>query len=239
MSGKSTDPTGLLIGGEPRIDFLPLEIKQRKANRRSRRSLVFLVLVVIVICVGGYVASAGLAAQSQAELDAARAQTQVLLQQQGEYSVAETTATEIEAAKGAQLVGTATEVLWKEYIAEIKGELPTGTKMVSFTVDSLNVLELEPTVVTPLEQRRVGTVNFIVSAKSLAQIDSLSENLKDVTGYADATVVAVAGSDIVSGTYVANVTFHFNPDAYARRLFPPSSDTAETDPAATTPTTEG
>jgi len=238
MSGKNSDPTGLVIGGEPRIDFLPLEIKQRKANRRSRRSLIFLVLIVIVICIGGYVASAGLAAQSQADLDAARAQTQVLLQQQGEYSIAETTATEIEAVKGAQLVGTATEVLWKDYIAELKDAVPSGAKMTQFTVDSLNAIDLVPTVTVPLEQPRVGTVTFIVTSSTLGRFDKLSENLKEVRGFADATIVAISGSDTDNGQYAANVTFHFNTEAYERRLFPDAEAPADADAAATDTTSE-
>ena len=46
MSGTKKDATALVIGGPPRIDFLPLEVKQRKENRKSRRSLITLVIVV-------------------------------------------------------------------------------------------------------------------------------------------------------------------------------------------------
>jgi len=239
MSGKNSDPTGLVIGGEPRIDFLPLEVKQRKANRRSRRSLVFLVLLVIVICIGGYVAAAGLAAQSQAELDAARAQTQVLLQQQGEYAIAQTTATEIEAANGAKLVGTATEVLWKEYLAELKEAMPKGTKVIQFNVDSLNVLELEPVVTIPLEQPRVGTISFSVTAPSLARLDELTINLKEMTGFSDATViVASTDPDKPATSYTTNVTLHFNAGAYERRFFPQADTPTEETPATDDTTTD-
>ena len=46
MSANSKNAGPLVIGGEPRIDFLPVEIKERKKSRRARRSLIAWVRLV-------------------------------------------------------------------------------------------------------------------------------------------------------------------------------------------------
>src|SRR5690554_4082752 len=102
MSNKDT--TGLVVGGEPRIDFLPPEVKAGKRARRTLRSLIALVLAVVVVCAGGYVFASSLAVQAQVALAEEQAKTQALLQEQSQYSEARTVAGQVSAATDARLV---------------------------------------------------------------------------------------------------------------------------------------
>jgi len=234
MSGKKQDATSLVIGGEPRIDFLPLEIKERKSNRRSRRSLVFLVIAVVGASVVGYIFSAGAAVQAQASLDAERAQTQFLLKEQAKYSEARTVAGDIDNSKAAALVGSSTEIMWKRYLQELKGVMPKSTKIVSFVIDSQNTLELVPEITAPLEQPRVATLTFTATTNSLARADQMTVNLKALPGFADATTTAISAED--DDVYTVNVTVHINDSVFERRLFeePVVEDGAEAAADATT-----
>jgi len=238
MSDKKQDGP-LVIGGEPRIDFLPLEVKQRKANRKSRRSLVMLVILVVVVSVAGYVYSAGAAVQSQAQLDEARARTQFLLQEQGQYAIARTTATEIDAAEGAALVGTAPEILWKGYLAELRSKMPSGTKIVMFSIDGLSAIEFDPVITVPLEKPRAVTITFKATTPSLARANQMVENLETLTGYADAAATTLVTTETGTDDYLVDVILHITSDAYERRLFPEIEDPdAGTDPVSETSTTD-
>jgi Tfp pilus assembly protein PilN len=233
MSPAKKDVSQLVIGGEPRIDFLPLEIKQRKANRRSRRSLVFLVLVIFVICIGGYVAATGLAASSQAELDTARSETARLLAEQGKYSEAQSVATDRDAARAAAKVGSGNEILWKNYLAELVRALPADTDISKLEVDSLGAQELSPATTVPLEKPRVSTITFTVETSSISRASQLVEILRQLPGFADATITGL--TKVENEPQTADVVLHINSDAFERRLL---ADLPETDPdAADTDTT--
>ena len=222
MSDKKQDGL-LVIGGEPRIDFLPLEIKQRKANRRARRSLVFLVIAVVAVCITGYVFSTGLAVASQAELDLARARTAQLLAEQGKYSEASSVAANRDTAINAAKVGSSTEILWKPYLNELVGTLPNDTQITALTVNSQSSLELAPVTAVLLEKPRVATIEFTASTKSLTRAGEILDRLEDLPGFADATVTAI-NYDEESG-FIATVELNINAEAFERRLLAPLEST--------------
>ena len=222
MSGTKKDATALVIGGPPRIDFLPLEVKQRKENRKSRRSLITLVIVVIVVCLGGYAFSAAMAVQSVASVDAERARTTQLLQEQTKYAEARTVATETAAARAAALVGSADEILWKKYVEELRGVLPSKTSIVQFAISSKELLKTDAAAAeaTPLQVDSIADILFTVESPTIASIDELNVNLRDLPGFAGASTVLLASDpDEDSGVYTVNVVLHVNTDVLERRLF--------------------
>ena len=234
MSGTKQDGATLVIGGEPRIDFLPFEIKERKKNRRSRRSLIFLVIAVVGACIVGYVFTAGLAVQAQLQLDTERARTQFLLKEQSKYAEARTVAGDIDNSKAAALVGSSTEIMWKSYLRELKNVMPSNTTIVAFGIDSQNTLELAPVVTAPLEQPRVATLAFTARTNSLARADQLTVNVKELPGFADATTTTIAAED--DSSYMVNVIVHINDSVFERRFFenPVAEDDADAAVADTT-----
>ena len=126
MSGSKNDRGPIVVGGEPRIDFLPTETKKRKEYRRQRRSLVALIIMVAVACAVAVVFTTTLAATGQLGLTVEQARTQDLVKQQLQYSEAQGAAAELQTAQNAELVASATDVVWADYIDELVKALPPG-----------------------------------------------------------------------------------------------------------------
>lgn len=242
---RAKDPVGLIIGGEPRIDFLPPEIKEGKQARRTRRSLVVLVVVVALVSGGGYFFSANLAAQSQQKLDEAQERTLELLQEQGKYGEVGAVNKSVAEIKNARLLGSATEILWRDYLAGVISSLPAGTTIDSYNVVSPSVTDALPSPTIPLEKARVATITFTATFPSFVDAKTVLTNLRALPGFADAWASPVQSEDEEAGTYSANFTLNIDSEALAKRFFivdadadSDSADTGETDPAATNTSTE-
>ena len=114
------------VGGAPRVDLMPPEIRVKRAQLRTRRKLrlalfgVF--LVVVAACGGTWV----LDTVSQTTLAAAQSQQQQLLTQQLAYSDVTTIQSSIGLIKAAQKVGDSTEIDWNSYLTKLQATLPAG-----------------------------------------------------------------------------------------------------------------
>ncbi|MEX1079731.1 MAG: hypothetical protein WED09_11550 [Homoserinimonas sp.] len=207
---------GIVIGGEPRIDFLPPEVKARNGARRTRRSLIAVVLVVVVGCAAGYGFATTLAIQSEVKLAEEQAETQRLLAEQAKYSAVGTVSSATAAVENARIVGSATEIVWADYLAELKAALPSGATIESFVVDSQAAVEAAPEVAVPLQSSRVATVTFAVRVPTLPVVDSLLVNLRELSGFAGAVVTSITLED---DSYLASGVLHVNADAFEKRFF--------------------
>lgn len=215
---------GIVIGGEPRIDFLPPEVKSRNAARKSRRSLAALVVIVLVACAAGYVFATTLAVQSQAMLAEEQAHTRELLAEQAKYSEVRTVTSATAAVENARIVGSATEVVWADYLAELQASLPAGATIETFTVDSQAAFEAVPEASVPLQHSRVATIAFTVRVSSLPVADALLVSVRELNGYAGAAFSTIGLED---GTYLANGVLLVNSDALAKRFFEPAEADSE------------
>lgn len=222
MSAKDA----IIVGGEPRIDFLPPEIKQKKELRRIRRSLGALVVMVIVVCVVAYAGVTTLAIGSQLSLESEQAQTRSLLAEQAKYGEVRTATGQIAAIEDALLVGSSTEVLWLEQLARLTASLPEGATVVELTADVFTPLEAAPAAVIPLEYPRVGTITLKVSAPSLGAIAAWRDSLKELAEVADLWSGPATVDD--SGAYIAEIIVNIDSDSFARRYF------ANTEPGSAT-----
>jgi hypothetical protein len=219
MSTK--DATGLVVGGEPRIDFLPPEVKAGKKARKTRRSLAVLVVLVLVACAGGYVFATSLAVQSQLKLAAEQAVTQQLLSEQAEYAEARTVANQLASTMNARLVGSATEIEWRNYLTSLQASLPSGVVIQTFAIDSQSALESAPVPSILLQQPRVAAITFTASAPSLPKIDQLLVRLRGLTGFADAAATTIS---LDGDTYFVDVILNVNSDALEKRHFAAEAD---------------
>ena len=230
MSGSKNDHGTLVVGGEPRIDFLPTETKMRKENRRQRRSLVALVFMVAVVCVLAFFFFQSIAIGSAAVLEAERARTQDLLEQQREYAEARTADAELKSATDAQLVGSATQIVWSDLVLEIINVLPEGTQFHSASAEGMSALDVTPIPDVLLQQPRVAQVFLQVDAVSLASADAAVLAIRDLDSFVDATAYTVTlNSD--NGLYQLTITLDIGPKAYEREFFLnplPEDETGET-----------
>lgn len=237
MSGSKNDHGPLVVGGEPRIDFLPTETKMRKENRRQRRSLVALVFMVAVVCVLGFLFFQSLAVASQATLDAERARTQDLLAQQREYAEARTADADLKSATDARLVGSATQILWSDLVLEIIDVLPEGTAFHSASVEGMSALDLTPIADVLLQKPRVAQVFLQVQALDLASADAAVLAIQNIDSFVDATAYTVT-LNTDTGVYDLVITLNIGPKAFEREFFvnPLPDDGTEETPETPAPT---
>ena len=220
------DTSAPVVGGEPRIDFLPPEIKARKQAKKTRRSLAALVILVAALCGTGFVLSFGLATKSQELLEDEQQQTQLLLQEQLQYAETRSTSRLLTLTEDARLVAASTEILWRKYLIDVQGILPTGVSISTFSVDSLSATDARPVLSVPLQEPRVATLSFTAISPEFGGIEALLVNVRGLTGFADGTVSGIVLED---GHYAATVTVNINSDAFEKRF----STAAESQDAST------
>ena len=222
MSAK--DNPGLVIGGEPRIDFLPPEVKQRKQSRRTRRSLIVLVVIVMVACAGGFVFATSLAVQSQLALVDEQAKTSALLSEQTKYAEARTVTAQLAATEDARLVATAPEILWRAYLAEVQATLPSGMAITNAEVDSMSATDLPPITTVPLETERVATISMTAIAPTLTSAAAWLDNMRELNGFADLWATPATWN---GAAYEIEVRLNINATAFEKRFFEGYGETTD------------
>lgn len=208
MSAKDN---AVIVGGEPRIDFLPPEIREKKKARRTIRGLILLVVMVIAVCVVAYVGTTTIAIASQVRLEAAREDTQNLLRAQGEYSEARQVSATVESAKDARLVASAPEVLWVPYLTAVAQKLPADAVITSVEIDSVTATEAPPVPKEGVESPRTGTVVLDGLFPSLSAIAEWLDNVESLRGFAGYTISEAALDE--SGGYTIQLSLHIDEGA--------------------------
>ena len=220
------------VGGAPRVDLMPPEIRLRRSQLRTRRSLRLALLgvfVIVVVACAGTWAFNGLA---QAALTEAAAQQQGLVAEQAKYSDVTIVKASIKLIEAGQIVGDSSEIDWQSYLTKLQATLPTGVTLTTVTVDSATPLKSFAQTVTPLQGGRIATLEFTASSVSLPSIPLWLDGLKTLPGFVDATPGSVTLADT---SYTANVSMHINADALANRFVPKPT----TSPSATGTDTTG
>lgn len=241
MANNRQNKGPVVVGGEPRIDFLPPETKKRKENRRQRRSFVALIILVAIVCGLGFSWSTALAATSADALKKEQAKTQALLaqQQKPEYVEARLAATDLKTAKDARLVASANEIMWADYFDLIRGQLPSGAIVAAFSMDTPSTLEITPEISVLLQKPHVASIFMAIQTPDVATADAIADNLQRVPAYADAIVVLIEWDPQYS-VYKVEVLMGITVDALERRFFekalvnPDAAGGEETEPDADT-----
>lgn len=201
-------PRGQIIelGGEPRINFLPGEIQERKDARRRRRSLFMLVILVGVLCGIGYFYAAQYATERQAALESEQQATLDILAQQAQFMDAKHLAAQVQiVGKGIAHV-TQNEARWRELVVALRDELPPGAtlRQWSFTgptsqevaklSDDIFEVQIGGVITLDLVVDRVGTIGNAIDRLAalpgvmVVNVQSTSK-LEDEPGYG--TVLSV------------------------------------------------
>jgi len=205
----------LTIGGSPRVDLMPPEVRLRRSQLRTRRllrlGLFGVATAVVLACVGVFAWSA----ISQAALLAARVQQDVLVHQQSRYSEINSLKTGIALVQAGQLVGASTEIDWQGYLAGVAAALPDGLTISSVDIDSASPIDTTTTSPTPLIGDHVATLTMTVTGSSLPSVPALLDGLAHLPGYVDAVPGEVSLSD---GVYSTTVTMHIDKTAFDKRF---------------------
>lgn len=230
MNLMPTKEVQLVVGGESRVDLLPVEVANRAKSRSTRRALIGAVVVTAVLVAGGYGYSVFEAGLSTTQLSTAQGRTETLVQQQGDFIEIRQVQSDLLGAQAAKAVGASTEIDWATYFAVIDETLPVGVGLSGIALESATPIEAGPTGTTvPLRGAKVATFTLEVSSPAVIDVKSWLIALQSVTGYVDASPKAVTRQD--DGTYSASVVLNLNEAAYWNRYLP--DDASATDAEST------
>jgi Tfp pilus assembly protein PilN len=212
--------SNLIVGGSPRVDLMPPEIRLKRAQLRTRRKLrlaLFGVFIVVVAACGAAWAGANLA---QTSLASAQQQQAALIQEQSKYSGVTTLKNQISVIKAGQVVGDSTEIEWNTYINRLLGTLPPGLTLDAATIDSATPFSEYTQAYVPLQGGRIATLTLTAKSSTTPTIPPWLDALKTLPGFVDATPGAVTLSD---GVYTSAVTMHIDTLAFDYRFDPKSA----------------
>jgi len=221
-SGSSRGDASAVVGGSPRVDLMPVEIRVKRAQLKTRRSLrlgLVAVLLLVVAACGGTWAWSGLA---QTSLTNAQSEHQALILQAAKYSNVTTIKESIALIKAGQVVGDSTEIDWKDYLTKLQATLPSGVTITTVAVDSATPMKPYAQTTTPLQGDRIATLTFSATSATLPSVPVWLDGLKTLPGFVDATPGSVTLSD---AGYVVDVDMHINSDALANRFGSKSATT--------------
>jgi hypothetical protein len=207
---------GLIIGGEPRANLLPVEVRAEFREGNLRRILTFVLVGVVVVVGAGVGGSLLLANSASSALESERSTTASLLAQQVKYIEVRQITKSINQLDAASEVATTFEVDWKAFMDSVSAVLPGGVAISSFMVDSATPLTPYPQATVPLQKTRVATLSVTVSASVIPNAQALMDSLASVKGVADVSLTAInEGSDNTG--YAVTVVVHVNQDALSAR----------------------
>jgi Tfp pilus assembly protein PilN len=212
------------VGGVPRVDLMPPEIRLKRSQLRTRRSLrlaLFGVFLIVVVACGGTWAWSALA---QTSLAAAQAEQQGLIAQQAKYSNVTTIQDATTLIKAGQIVGDATEIDWQNYLTKLQATLPDGVVLSTVSIGTADPMNAYAQSTTPLEGDRIATLAFTATSSSLPSIPAWLDGLKTMPGFVDATPGQVS---LTNGVYSADVTMHIGTAAFANRFDPKKKDASD------------
>jgi hypothetical protein len=226
--GGASDVT---VGGSPRVDLMPTEIRVKRSQLRFRRKLRFGLVGVFIVVVAACGGTWALSAVAQTNLAATQSESQQLVVQQQQYAAVTSVKDSIALIQAGEKVGASTEIDWQAYLAKLQATLPAGVALTGVQVDSATPLKGFAPATVPLQGDRIATLTFTATSASLPSIPTWLDGLETLPGFADAIPGQVALS---SGVYTATVTMHINTEAFANRFAKTTDVDSTTDSTATT-----
>jgi hypothetical protein len=214
--GRKRKLSILLLGGEPRVDLIPNEVKQGRRAKVSRRRLGFLVILIAVLVAGETALVRAQALQAQRQLGIANASTKSLQLQIAKYGEVQKIQSQVNTIQAAQEVGTSTEIDWRAYLISVQATLPSDVSLDSINIDSATPFAPFTQATAPLQGSRIATLSFTAKSGTLPKVPAWLNALTSLTGYSDASPGSVTRND--AGGYLVNITMHINEGAFTHRF---------------------
>ncbi|PPL20051.1 hypothetical protein [Microterricola pindariensis] len=222
---------GVEIGGVPRVDLLPPEVRAAAASRVLRRRLGVGLLGVVTVVVLMVTAASVVTVGKTLQLLDAQATTAELLVEQGQYIEVRRVQQDLKAVSDARMVGSYTEVQWREYLRSVQASLPAGVTLRTATVNAASPLDEFVQATSPLQSPRIATLAMEAVSPTLPNVPLWLDGLAGLTGYAGASPDSVTFDD-KTGVYTVALTLHVNGEALSARFVPEAPD-AESPPTGT------
>jgi hypothetical protein len=213
MSAKEN---AVIIAGEPRIDFLPPEIRQKKAGRRTIRSLAMLLAAVLALCVVAYAGVTTLAVTAQASLSTEQDRTQQLLREQAQYSEVRSLQQTLDSTKQARVVASGNEIMWKPLMERVESTIPANLGIMQVTIDSYAVGETPP-VLEDLQLPYQASIEMMVLFDTVDTVAVWSDALLALPEVSNIAFGGVVLND--AGLYESIIVIHVDESVFERRYF--------------------
>lgn len=212
----------LIVGGTPRAELLPPELKLEEKARAQRRRLVAVVFLVIIVTAGIYAYSALVAETSRQRLATANNYSSELLAEQAKYIEARQLAAQVTASKDARTVGMAQEIDWYEnYLETSLSVSSVGATLGTYEVKASTPLTPASAPTSALEKPSVARVSITATTLDYPSVGAWLDALKKVTGFAGATINSIS---LEGGGYTVTCVLLIDEGAYTNRFNPDAED---------------
>ena len=219
--GRKAASAPLAIGGIPRADLLPPEVRAAYKGKAVVRMLVILVVTVAVIVAGGVGYATLRSITSQTVLQLERDRSLDLLARQLDFAEARQIANKVDAAIAARAVATATEIDWRAYLDEVSATLPEGVGLTQLVIAPVVAGEGggEGAALTenPLQQAAVATITITATSVTVPDVEAWFDDLAGITGFAGIAPPATVAGSPAEG-YVVGLELLVNDEAYLSRF---------------------
>ena len=206
----------LLLGGQPRANLLPPELK---AKRRGRilRQMILVASAGVVLFMLAWIGAVSLQARAaQSDLADAEARTNELLLESAKYAQVRSVQAQIDLTATARQIGAETEIDWREYLAAVRAILPGEVTIDAVSVDSGTPWEDFAQSEVALHNTRVATLTLSLTTSTLPTVSQWLTNLHSLPGYADASPGSITRTE--SGAYIVDIEINVNAEARANRV---------------------
>lgn len=215
MSTNNRDQNRLVVGGPPRADLLPPEVKAGLKARSQRRGMIAIVIVTLLVVFAGYAGATSLAAIAQADLVAANNYTAELIAEQGSYAEVNEVLGQVALGNAAQLAATSTEINWKTTLTNISSRFPAGVGVENITVKAANPMTPFSQATVPLQPSRLASITFLLSSQTILQAADVIDLFPTTEGFAS---VRFQSTLLETGVYNSTLVLHVNEQALANRF---------------------
>ena len=214
MNIRSKDQP-LVVGGDPRIDLLPPEVRTKRRMRLIRGRLALGVLLLAFVLLGGTLLAREQAIQARNNLGFEQRLTQSLLQQAQVYRDIQNVQAKIALVQAAQQVGISTEINWEKILTALQLTLPPQLTISSINLDSQTPFSIYSPPTAPLQNVRIATLNLTVTSPTLPLVSAWFNSLALLPGFADAAPGSLTRDG--TGSYLLNIIIHLNQEAFTNR----------------------
>ena len=212
----------LIVGGTPRAELLPPELKLEEKARAQRRMLIFVVFIVIIATAGVYAYSALVAETSRQRLATSNNYSSELLAEQAKYIEARQLAAQVTASEDARTVGMAQEIDWYEYFTEVEASLlKVGAVVSAFEVKAASPLTPASPPSAPLENPSIAAINFTATTLDYPTASAWLKAIEDLPGFAGAVITSIIQE---GGGYTVTCKVLIDESAYSNRFNPDAQD---------------
>jgi len=229
----------VVLGASPRVDLLPVQVRDRHRAKRLRRRMIGLVAASVVVVGLGSGAAAASVAAAQMRLQAEQSRTADLLAAQLQYADVTQVDRRISAIGVARQRATTTEVQWRGVLDAIRQVMPGDAvfAQVAFT----GVLPWQTGSETPdggpLQTASVGSVAMTIATPGAPDATGWVRAIRELPAVSD---VMLTGYRAEESGYSVDIVVYIDAAGLSGRFAPAEADAdADAEPASDDTTEAG